>query len=146
MLVFIRMIPKSVTCNELSHFVHRRVDSLRTRFSGNHGSVDSVSIKKFTNQETQSVEYHGVVNIEPAVSAQAAIRRLNRTTLKGVPVEVRKFYHRSPLRDRRKGQSVREYKLFNDLRKRDRRRNQLDIEPVYVSGVIKAGDAIPMMT
>ena len=145
MLVFVRIIPKSVTCDELRHFVRKGVDSFWTRFSGKQGSVDSVSIKKFTNQETQSVEYHGVVNIEPAMSAQAAIRRLNRTTLKGVPVEVRKFYQRSPLRDRRKSQSDMDAELFKDLRKVDRRRNQLDIEPVYVSGAVKAGDAIPVM-
>ena len=144
MLVFIRMIPKSVTCNELSHFVHRGVDSLRTRFLGKQGSVDSVSIKRFTNQETQSVEYHGIVNIEPAASAQAAIRRLNRTTLKGVPVEVRKFYQRSPMRDRRRNQSDMDAASFENLRKGDRRRNLLDIDPVYRSGAVKAGNAIPM--
>ena len=77
MLVFIRIIPKSVTCDELRHFVRKGVDSLWTRFSGNQGSVDGVSIKKFTNQKTQSVEYHGMANIEPATSAQAAIRMLS---------------------------------------------------------------------
>ncbi len=144
MLVFVRIIPKSVTCDELRHFVRKGVDSLWTRFSGNQGSVDGVSIKKFTNQKTQSVEYHGIVNVEPATSAQAAIRRLSRTTLKGVPVEVRKFYQLSPLRDRRTGQSAKEHESFNDLRKRDRRRSRLAVEPVYMSGSVKAGNAIPV--
>ena len=60
-------------------------------------------------------------------------------------MEVRKFYQRSALRDRRTGQSDREHELFNDLRKRDRRRCQLDMESVYVSGSVKAGNAIPVI-
>lgn len=142
MFLFIRMVPKSVTCNELRNFASKGAGDFWTRFSGKQGSVDSISINKFTNQDTQSVEYHGLVNIEPATAAQAAIRRLNRTTLKGVPVEVRKFYCRSELRDRRRQQSSEEHELFNDLRKGDRRRYQLNVEPVYVSGSVEAGNAI----
>ncbi len=145
MLVFIRMIPKSVNCNELRHFVSKGVNSFWTRYAGKQGSVDSVSINKVTNQEMQSVEYHGIVNIEPATSAQAAIKKLNRTTLKGVPVEVRKFYQRSPMRDRRKGQSDIDADMFKDLRKGDRRRKQLFMEPVYISGAVKVGDNIPVI-
>ncbi len=102
-------------------------------------------IFKVTNPKTHSVEYHGMVDIQPATSAQTAIKSLNRTHLKKMPVEVRKYFHRSPLRDRRAGQSIREHESFNDLRKRDRRRSRLTVEAVAVSGSVKAGNATPAM-
>ncbi len=146
MLVFIRFLPKSVTIGDLRHFVNNSVRSFWSRHFGRQGTITGILIIKVTNPKTHSIEYHGMVNIQPIKSAQAAIRNLNWTILKGVPVEVREFFHRSPLLDRRKGQSDIEHESFNDLRKRDRRRSHLSLEPVAVSESIKAGDAIPMMT
>jgi len=145
MLVFIRMIPESVTTGDLRHFIDKGIVSLRNYIFGRQGAITSILIFRVTNPKTHSIEYHGIVNVEPARSAQAAIRRLNRTHLKKMPVEVRKYFHRSPLRDRRAGQSIREHESFNDLRMRDRRRSRLTVEAVAVSGSVKAGNASPAM-
>ena len=144
MLVFVRLIPETVTIGDLRHFVDKGMGSLRDYIFGRQGAITSILIFRVTNPKTHSVEYHGMIDIQPAASAQATIRRLNRTLLKGMPVEVRKYFRRSPLRDRRTGQSDRKRESFKDLRKKDRRRYQLDLEPVYVSGSVKAGDAIPV--
>ena len=134
MLVFIRMIPMAVTCDDLHRFVYKGLRSFWTRFFGSRGSIVELSIIRIATQNTHLVQYHGLVDIEPATSAQAAIRRLNQTMLNGVPVEVRKYFHRSPLRDRRRSQSGIETSSFKDLRKEDRRRHQLVVEHVPVSG------------
>ncbi len=144
MRMFIRMIPPSVTSGELSRYIHKGTGGWLSRLFSSQGRVNRTSIIRVTNPSTHSVEYHGLVDYKSATSAQAAIKSLNRTILKGVPVEVRKFYHRSELRDRRTGQSDREHELFNELRKGDRRRSRLAVEPVPVSGVFRVGDTIPV--
>ncbi|MCP4862894.1 MAG: hypothetical protein GY897_02845 [Alteromonas sp.] len=134
MLVFIRMIPMAVTCDDLYRFIHKGMGSFFTQLLGKKGTVTELSILKFANQEAHSVQYHGLVDIDPVTSAQAAIKRLNQSRLNGVPVEVREFYDRSPSRDRRESQSAVESAAFKDQRRGDRRCNQLNIEPVTVSG------------
>ncbi|MGD8930934.1 MAG: hypothetical protein PVI52_00090 [Chromatiales bacterium] len=94
-------------------------------------------IRKLVNRATGSVEYHGVVDIEPAKGAVRAIRKLNLTPLKGKTVEVRKYYKRSPLRDRREGGS--QEATSANRRKRDRRRPNLAEESVTISGPLRAG-------
>ena len=138
MLLFIRMIPMAITCDELYRYVYKGMGSFWTRFFGHQGSITELSILRFANRDAQSVEYHGLVDIEPAISAQGAIRRLNRTSLYGTPVEVREFFDRSPSRDRRKSQSSMETASFKNLRKGDRRSQQLAIESVPVSGFSKS--------
>ena len=141
MLLFIRMIPRSVTSGELDRFVRKGMGSFWTRFLVRQEIAVRPKVIRITNRKTHSVEYHGIVDIEPATSAQAAIRRLNRTRLKGKRVEVRHFFRRSPLRDRRVGHLSVEHDSSTDIRSRDRRRNQLVIEPVSVSGAVEAGDS-----
>ncbi len=144
MRMFIRMLPPSVTSGELNRFIHKGAEGFWSRLFSSQGRINCMLIIRVTNQSTHSVEYHGLVDYKSATSAQAAIKSLNRTILKGVPVEVRIFHHRAELRDRRTWQSDREHELFNDLRKRDRRRSRLAVEPVPVSGVFKVGDSIPV--
>jgi hypothetical protein len=93
-------------------------------------------IRKLVNRATGSVEYHGLVDIEPAKGAVTAIRKLHLTPLKGKTVEVRKYYKRSPLRDRReRGDEG----VAENRRKRDRRRPNLMAESVTISGPLRAG-------
>ena len=134
MLVFIRKIPMAVTCDELHGFVYQGMSSFGTRFFGKQGTINELEILKFTNEDTRSVEYHGLVDIEPATSADTAIMRLNQAFLNGAPVEVREFIDRSPSRDRRNSQTKTEISMLKNLRMGDRRRSRLTIEPVSVSG------------
>ena len=138
MLVFIRMVPASVNSGDLRGFIYKGMGSFWLRLLSSQGSTARISIIRIVNQNTHSVEFHGLVDIEPAASAQAAIRRLNRTSLYGTLVEVREFFDRSTSRDRRKSQTSMETDSFKDLRKGDRRSQQLAIESVPVSGFSKS--------
>lgn len=135
MLVFIRLLPESVTQNDLLQFVGKAVRSpMQSLFSPSH-RIHSIEIRKLSSSTNHTVEFHGIVDIEPAKAAVKAIRKLNRTSLKGKEVEVRKFYQRSALRDRRINQV--NGAPSDDRRKRDRRREGMIAERVSISGPIE---------
>ncbi|MET0106086.1 MAG: hypothetical protein ABW072_13230 [Sedimenticola sp.] len=134
MLLFVRKIPMAVTRDDLERFVSTGLGSLMARLSGHRGRINELQVLRFTNLNTRSVQFHGLVDIEPESSASDAIGKLDGARLNGVPVTVRAFMERSPSNDRRKGLPAGTTRLFHDLRKGDRRRGRLDIEPVPVSG------------
>jgi hypothetical protein len=141
MLIFIRLLPESVTQGELRRFVEKAIHSPWCSLFFTRSKVHGAEIRKLVNRATGSVEYHGVVDVEPAKKAVVAIRRLNRTPLRGKAVEVRKYYQRSPLRDRRGGGRAGD--ASDNRRKRDRRRPNLMAESVTISGPLRAGRLKP---
>ena len=137
MLIFIRLLPEAVTQGELRRFVEKAVHSPWRILFFYRCKIQMAEIRKLVNRATGSVEYHGVVDIEPAKGAAMAIRKLNLTPLKGKTVEVRKYYKRSSLRDRRES-GVPEEASAN-RRKRDRRRQNVVAESVTISGPLRPG-------
>jgi hypothetical protein len=137
MLIFIRLLPESVTQGELRRFVEKAIHSPWSGLFFARCKIRMAEIRKLVNRATGSVEYHGVVDVEPAKGAAKAIRKLNLTPLKGKAVEVRKYYKRSPLRDRREGGSLEAASA--NRRQRDRRRPNLVAESVTISGPLRAG-------
>ena len=137
MLVFIRLLPESVTQTELRKFVDRVLRPHWSNLFFPSSRIRSTEIRKFSNSTKHSVEYHGIVDIEPAKAAVRAIRKLNRTLLKGKEVEVRKYYQRSVLRDRRTGKA--EDVPADERRRQDRRREAMRTERVLISGRLAPG-------
>lgn len=139
MLVFIRMIPESVTRQDLQHYVAQAFRSPWARLFGRPARVKTLEILKLTDEGEQTVEFHALADIEPKKSALLAIRRLNRVPLLGRRVAVRKYYTRSDYRDRR-GQPPDQGSLsIQDRRTHDRRRPHLRREQVQISGPAAAG-------
>jgi len=68
-----------------------------------------------------------LVEVQPAKAAMLAIEELDDTELKGARIGVRRYQHRSPLRDRRKSPSNVD---GPDSRQDERRRKNLRIELV----------------
>jgi hypothetical protein len=132
-LIFIRLLPESVTQSELRKFVGRVVHSPWHSLLYPATRIQSIEITKITSTLQQSVEYHGIIDIEPAKLALKVIRKLHRAPLKGKQVEVRKYYQRSALRDRRKNQQTAP-PSGSDRRRQDRRRVGLMRERVTISG------------
>lgn len=135
-LVFIRLLPEAVTQSDLRKFVRNAIRPSWLNPFAPQSRIHSTEIRKLSNHATLSVEYHGVVEIESAKAAVAAINKLNRTSLKGKEVEVRKYFQRSPQRDRREG--VTESSPVN-RRKQDRRREAMTAERVVRSGPLELG-------
>ena len=136
MLIFIRLLPESVTQGELRRFVEKAIHSPWRSLFFARSKIRMAEIRKLVNRATGSVEYHGLVDVEPAKGAVTAIRKLHLTPLKGKTVEVRKYYKRSPLRDRREQGNE---EVSENRRKRDRRRPNLVAESVTISGPLRAG-------
>jgi len=134
MLVFIRMIPESVTRQDLQHYVAEAFHSPWARLFGRPARVKTLEILKLTDEGDQTVEFHALADIEPKKSALLAIRRLNRVPLLGRHVAVRKYYTRSDYRDRRGQRPDQETLSIQDRRMQDRRRPHLQREWVQISG------------
>ena len=91
--------------------------------------------KKLRIKDASSVEYHGLVEIQPEHVALRAAIVLNGRQLGGRVVEVRKWYDRSRARDKRGPANLTPTDLptdllFSDRRGRDRRRSSLTIEMI----------------
>ena len=125
MWIFLRQIPKgAATRSELEGFVSK---SLRPSWMfflpAPHAKIKRCEILQIFNPETSTTEYHGLVQIIPSKGALPLIERLNGSKLKGKSIEVRKFFRRSSLRDRRRISSER--KKEQEFRRQDRRRDRL---------------------
>lgn len=138
MLVFIRMLPESTTVTDLDQLVDRALVRTWPNFFRHRGSYDKPQILKITDQDRMSIEYHGLVEIEPADAAMGTVKRLSNIRLRGTQLEVRRYFRRSPYLDRRGQMSGREELKFLDRRVSDRRRPRLKIEQVDIAGEAKA--------
>jgi len=142
MLIFIRLIPYSIKEKDLRWFVLNALCSPWRRLLRRWGNIRSVRIIKITDQGTLSIEYHGLVNVEPARLADAAIKKLNHTELGGRSVQVRKFQKRSGYRDRRGQDPGMEGLAIHNRRQKDRRRDSLSTEGVRVAGEYFPGEIL----
>ena len=138
MWVFVRQIPKSsATRGELVKFVNKglRPSWIFFPFSS-HAKVKRCEILQIFNPETKTTEYHGLVQIDPSKAALPVIERLNGRKLKGKPVEVRKYFRRSPHRDRRRILFERED--LQEFRRQDRRRDRLRSRVLHAPEIERA--------
>ena len=138
MLVFIRMLPESVTVTDLEQFVDKAMQRSWSGLFRNRGSYDKLQILKITDRDTQSIEFHGLLEIEPAEVALSVMKKLNNMRLKGQLLQVRRYFRRSPYLDRRGQMPGREELKFVDRRTGDRRRPHLEIESVDTAGAAQA--------
>lgn len=141
--IFIRRLPESVTRLGLINYLSSSLRSHWNPFSNRHGKkILGCEIFRIIDRKGQTVEYHGIAHIEPAKDAVVVIERLNGTRLKDKTMEVRKFYHRSSLRDQRHEEESLPADVW-ERRKRDRRRSRLQIEPLH-AGATRAKTVLPL--
>lgn len=138
MLVFIRMLPESATLTDLAQLVDRSMQRPWSGLFRNRGNYDKLRILKITDRDKGSTEYHGLLEIEPAEAALAAIRRLNNLRLNGQLLQARRYFRRSPYLDRRGQMPGSEELKFMNRRTGDRRRSHLEIESVDTAGTTRA--------
>ena len=134
MRLFVPNLPESVTESELRRLVRRQVRSPWLRLWRRSGSITALEIVQFTNPDPRSVEYHGIIEIEPELPALRAIRKLNGSRIKGKAIEVRMYHRRSSYRERRIQQIESQGGVMFNRRKGERRRLHLQREIVEVSG------------
>lgn len=128
--IFIRRLPESLTRLDLIHFISSAIKPNWNIFGRTSSPAKfDCEIMRITDIDSQTVEYHGVAHFALSNEALAAISRLNGSVLKGKTMEVRKYFHRSPLRDRRMlTSSLPLPNPIQEKRHEERRRPQLLIE------------------
>jgi len=131
MYIFVRRIPEGVSRRELTRFVDKATSSFWRRLPFvTHPQVEKCEILRIEDLETHSVEYHGLISVQPAKAALSLINRLNGERLHGKAVEVRKYYRRSSYKDRRRRYADGDELSFDDRRHKDRRRPRLRIRTI----------------
>lgn len=132
MEIFIRRLPNSTTRLDLMQFISAALKPkwYLLQFSP-IGTLGHCDIWRIDDPGTQQVEYHGVAHIEPPSAALQLIKKLNGEQFKTKKVEVRKFFHRSAKRDRRRTSSEQPHNQFGEQRKQDRRRSGIRIDYLH---------------
>jgi hypothetical protein len=92
-------------------------------------SICTCTILRLTDQANGTVEHHGLVEVQPARAAMRAIEDLNGRVLRGAQIQVRRYHHRSPLRDRRRNKIAHDHP---ENRLKDRRRANIKIDLVGI--------------
>lgn len=124
-MLFVRGLPADLTRKELKAFVQGAVRDSGGRSFTLRAAVSNCSIVRITDPSSGVSEVHGLVEVQPATAAVRAIEQLNGQALKGARIEVRRYHHRSLLRDRRQET---ETSSESENRLRERRRKNLRIE------------------
>lgn len=127
MMVFLRGLPEGLKRKELKAFVQASVRSRDDHSFYLKAKVCNCAILRITDRSNGDVEHHGLVEVQPARAAIRAIDELNGTVLKGTRIQVRRYRHRSPLRDGGTNTFVQEQ---TDSRPQERRRSNLKIDLV----------------
>lgn len=129
MMLFLPGLPQHLTRKELKAFVQAGLKSPEDRPFSVKANVCACTILRITDQCDGNIEHHGLVEVQPAKAAIRAIDELNGRELNGTRIQVRRYHHRSPLRDRRRNQAPPEQA---ENRKQERRRRDLKIDLVGV--------------
>lgn len=97
-VLFIRGLPSDVSNKELKTFIRKTLkeSGLRSQTIFSE-SVGDCNILRITDPQTGQIEFHGLIEIRPAVLAMRAIDVLNETKFRESPLETRRYRQRSPL-------------------------------------------------
>ncbi len=132
MEIFIRRLPNSTTRLDLMQFISA---ALRPKWYLLQftpiGTLGRCDICRIDDPNTKQIEYHGIAHIEPPSAALSLINRLNGEIFKTKKVEVRKFFHRSSKRDRRRMPGDHLSKEIFEKRKQDRRRSSIRMDYLH---------------
>jgi RNA recognition motif-containing protein len=127
MMLFVGRLPTNVTRKELKAFIQR---TLRRSGEGRFllkSNVSNCSILRLTDRTNGTCEHYGLVEIQPAKAGMRVVECLNGKDFKGAPIEVRRYHHRSLLRERRQARNA---TAESDGRSKERRRRTLTIDMV----------------
>jgi hypothetical protein len=133
MWVFIKGIPKEMDSKGLERFIKRLLFPAWLPFAvTGRVRIAGSKILKIVHTRTRSVEYHGLIQIQPASRAESVIERINQSKIGGRPLHSHPYSKRYTRSDRRK-------KLFTELghsydrREIERRRKHLVSQVVDAS-------------
>jgi hypothetical protein len=128
MMLFIGHIPAHSTERDFMRFVTRFGNGLLSWVPFvSKPALRKCHILRIEDQLARSVEFHGLLSIQPSKSSQNLLQKLDGKQFNGKPVEVRRYYKRSFRMDRRIIHTESD-SLPVERRRRDRRRPALNTQ------------------
>ncbi len=125
MLLFIKDISKFSSTKDFAKFIGSARGRVGKLFPFiNSYSFEKCEILRIEDKLKGTMEYHGVLTVEPDKTCQTLINRLNGAVFLGKRVEVRPFIKRATYKDRRRLYADLEL-LPEERRRQDRRRRFL---------------------
>ena len=125
MIIFIRKIPAATKASELIDFVG---PALKGGLFRKSGRITAVKILAVQDKRLNTLEFHGLVSVEPDAVGIRAIRKLKGSRFKGKLIIVRQYFIRDWHKDPRQNPRRVVDKNILDRRINDRRRgNDLEI-------------------
>lgn len=126
MIIFLRKIPPSTQLYELAQFVE---PTLKGSIFQKTGIISCVKIFALHDQRNNTLEFHGLVTVEPDSVCKRLLRQLKTKRFKGKLIMVRQYVHRTWYNDQREfNVNLTTPKLLD--RRRGCRRRGRDIEVV----------------
>ena len=128
MWIFIKGIPKEMDSTALEKFIRRIVSPGWLPFAvSGRVRIKGAKILKIVHTRTRSIEYHGLIQIQPASRAESVIQRINKSKVQGRLLEAHPYSKRYSRADRRNMflQEQSQGRVAADRRQIDRRRRNL---------------------
>lgn len=126
MWIFIKGIPKEMDSQALERFVKRTLSPGWLPFAvTGRVRIRGSKILKIVHTRTRSVEYHGLIQIQPASQAERVIQRINNAMINGRRLESHPYSKRFARADRRNMFIEAGGKSASDRRQVERRRANL---------------------
>ncbi|MES9959578.1 MAG: hypothetical protein ABW089_04015 [Sedimenticola sp.] len=129
MWIFISNIPEQTSHKELAQFITEGLQSCLTEsVLPSRKWIAHCEMMRIIDRDNGAEEFHGLAEIEPEVMHPGILDQLSSMSLNGKQVEVHKYQHRSPNRDRRATMITPPTEISDERRGSDRRRRHLRID------------------
>lgn len=129
MIIFLGRIPANTRKHEITDHI---TPALKGGLFQKSGRIENIKILVLKDKNTNTLEYHGLVTIDPDAAAKRVIKKLNRKVFKGKHIAVREYHLRSWHNDPRLNMHEYNEELINK-RNGDRRRSRIE-EDEDISG------------
>ena len=136
MIVFLRRIPANIKKYEIAAFLE---PALKGGLFAKNGYIEEIKILTHRDKQKNTLEYHGLVRIEPEAAAERVIKKLNGKPINGKHIVVREYFSRNWHNDPRLSRSHPNI-TFPDRRKADRRRHHLEAVRTDTPPPLSIGD------
>jgi hypothetical protein len=125
MWIFIKGIPATTTPKALGQFLNKRLNRNWMAQAFFEPEIRQCAILRITDRDTNSVEYHGLAEIESPKPDNSTIEQLSGQTLLGKKISIRKYYHRTTCDNPWHQGTI---DVVREIKRGDRRRPNLKIE------------------
>ena len=140
MILFIRKIPANTKLSELIGFVEPTVKGGLFRRSG---IIRDAKILALRDLKLRTLEFHGLVTVEPDKVAMRVIKKLRGKRFKGKFVVIRQYFQRDWHNDPRQHNQGSQALGMHERRKTDRRRGkELEVIEDITEKFSSAGDFV----